>query len=199
MKKIGLTGNIGSGKSTAAKFFMMLGVPVYNSDLRAKWLMSNVSNLKSSIIDYFGPQSFNSNNRLNTSYISNIVFNDLDKLNYLNGLVHPVVAEDFDKWSELHNDSDYVIKEAAVLFKSDSYKILDKIICIVAPDDLRLNRVIKRDNKLESDVRARMDKQLDQSDLINRCDFVVNNDGSNLISTQLLKINENLLKDIHTS
>ncbi|MDA8956092.1 dephospho-CoA kinase [Flavobacteriales bacterium] len=195
MKKIGLTGNIGSGKTTASKFFMLLGIPVYNSDFRAKWLMSNDSALKQSIVDFYGVESY-SDNQLNTSFISNIVFNDVNKLNTLNGLVHPFVASDFDKWCDNQSDVPYVVKEAAVLFKSDSYKLLDKIIGVVAPDKLRLERVVKRDGRLESEVLARMNKQMDQSSLIDRCDFIVTNDETSLMTTQLLLINELLLKDI---
>lgn len=195
MKKIGLTGNIGSGKTTASKFFMLLGIPVYNSDFRAKWLMSNDAALKQSIVDFFGVESY-SDNQLNTSFISNIVFNDVNKLNALNGLVHPFVATDFVKWCDNQSDFPYVVKEAAVLFKSDSYKLLDKIIGVVAPDKLRLERVVKRDGRSESEVLARMNKQMDQSSLIDRCDFIVTNDETSLITTQLLLINELLLKEI---
>lgn len=195
MKKIGLTGNIGSGKTTASKFFMLLGIPVYNSDFRAKWLMSNDAALKQSIVDFFGVESY-SDNQLNTSFISNIVFNDVNKLNALNGLVHPFVATDFDKWCDNQSDFPYVVKEAAVLFKSDSYKLLDKIIGVVAPDKLRLERVVKRDGRSESEVLSRMNKQMDQSSLIDRCDFIVTNDETSLITTQLLLINELLLKEI---
>ena len=195
MKKIGLTGNIGSGKTTASKFFNLLGIPVYNSDFRAKWLMSNDADLKKSIVDYFGVESF-SNNQLNTSFISSIVFKDVEKLNVLNALVHPLVASDFEKWCYQHHDAAYVVKEAAVMFKSESYKSLDKIICVVACDELRLKRVVKRDGMSESEVLARMNNQMDQSSLIDRCDFVVTNDETNLMTTQLLLINEVLLKDI---
>lgn len=195
MKKIGLTGNIGSGKTTASNFFMMLGIPVYNSDSRAKWLMSNDVVLKKSIIDCFGVESY-FNNQLNTSFISNIVFNDVVKLNALNAIVHPVVAVDFDKWCDNQFDVPYIVKEAAVLFKSNSYKSLDKIIGITASDDLRLKRVVKRDGKSESEVLARMNNQMDQSSLMKLCDFVVINNEVSLMSTQLLLINEVLLKDI---
>tara|TARA_B100000767_G_scaffold101916_1_gene97837 strand:+ start:77 stop:664 length:588 start_codon:yes stop_codon:yes gene_type:complete len=195
MKKIGLTGNIGSGKTTASKFFILLGIPVYNSDFRAKWLMSNDGDLKKSIVDYFGVESY-SNNQLNTSFISSIVFNDIEKLNVLNSLVHPIVAVDFEKWCNQQHEVAYVVKEAAVLFKSESYKSLDMIICVVASDELRLKRVVKRDRMSESEVLARMNKQMDQSFLIDRCDFVVTNDETNLMTTQLLLINEVLLKDI---
>lgn len=195
MKKIGLTGNIGSGKTTVSKFFMLLGVPVYNSDIRAKWLMSNNSDLKQSIIDAFGQESF-LNERLNTSFISKIVFNDVDKLNVLNALVHPAVSIDFEKWCIDKYDLPYVIKEAAVLFKSDSYKLLDKIICVLANDKLRMQRVMSRDNMSEIDVLSRMDKQMDQSVLKDRCDFVVNNDETSLLTVQLLSIHDSLLNDI---
>lgn len=194
MKKIGLTGNIGSGKTTVSSFFKILDVPVYNSDQRAKWLMSNDFSLKSAISSYFGSEAYSANNQLNTVFISNIVFNDLQKLNYLNGLVHPLVASDFDKWCISHSKADYVIKEAAVLFKSNSYKSLDKVICVVASDNLRLNRVVERDNMSESEIRLRMDKQLSQSDLISRCDFVIDNEETILLSTQILKIHTILVK-----
>ena len=194
MKKIGLTGNIGSGKTTVSSFFKILDVPVYNSDQRAKWLMSNDFSLKSAISSYFGSEAYSVNNQLNTVFISNIVFNDLQKLNYLNGLVHPLVASDFDKWCISHSKADYVIKEAAVLFKSNSYKSLDKVICVVASDNLRLKRVVERDNMSESEIRLRMDKQLSQSDLISRCDFVIDNEETILLSTQILKIHNILVK-----
>jgi dephospho-CoA kinase len=195
MKKIGLTGNIGSGKTTVSKFFILLGIPVYNSDLRAKWLMSNNPDLKQSIVEAFGQESY-SNERLNTLFIAKIVFNDVTKLNVLNALVHPAVAIDFEKWCADKSDLPYVIKEAAVLFKSDSYKSLDKIMCVIAPDRLRMQRVILRDNMNEKEVLSRMEKQMNQSTLKERCDFVVNNDEISLLTTQLLSIHDSLLKEI---
>ena len=144
MIKVGLTGGIGSGKSTVSKILISKGFSVYNSDNRAKWLMNNNDNLKSNIISIFGDKAYLKES-LNRKYLSAKVFNDSLKLKALNNLVHPLVAIDFKNWLLHQKSKDFVFKEAAILIESGAYKEMDKIIVVSCPENIRLERVLKRD------------------------------------------------------
>src|SRR6478609_210326 len=144
MKKIGITGGIGVGKSTASAVFKLLGIPVYDADTRAKWLMSNDEILVQSVKNTFGEEAY-VNGILNNQYLASIVFSDPVKVETLNKLVHPRVGEDFKNWTAQQYNVPYVLKEAALLYEANSWKELDKIIVVTAPLELRINRVLKRD------------------------------------------------------
>ena len=192
MLKVGLTGNIGSGKSTLVKVFESLGVSVYKSDIRAKVLMNNSVKIKIELIHEFGSKSYQ-NNELNTSYISAIVFNDPNKLDLLNSIVHPYVLEDFNNWSEKQN-SPYVIKEAAIMFESGSASLLDKVICVTASKDLRLKRVVKRDNTREENIEKRMLMQWPEKKKVQASDFIIVNNDESLVLPQVLNVHNELMK-----
>jgi dephospho-CoA kinase len=195
MIKVGLTGNIGAGKTTVSRFFDVLGIPIFNSDYRAKQLLNNDKHLKTAVLNLFGNSAY-LDGKLNSSYLANLVFNDSKKLNQLNMLVHPVVNRDFSNWCACQKDIPYVIKEAAILFESKTHKDLDKIIAVVAPHDLRLERVVKRSGIKKSDILKRMNNQIEQSKIAELSDFVVVNDEIQLLIPQLLSIHQNILKDI---
>ena len=177
MIKVGLTGGIGSGKSTVSKILISKGFSVYNSDNRAKWLMNNNDNLKSNIISIFGNKAYLKGS-LNRKYLSAKVFNDSLKLKALNNLVHPLVAIDFKNWLLHQKSKDFVFKEAAILIESGAYKEMDKIIVVSCPENIRLERVLKRDGNSPQLVKKRMQNQISETEKINHADFVVKNNGS---------------------
>ena len=177
MIKVGLTGGIGSGKSTVSKILISKGFSVYNSDNRAKWLMNNNDNLKSSIISIFGNKAYLKGS-LNRKYLSAKVFNDSLKLKALNNLVHPLVAIDFKNWLIHQKSKDFVFKEAAILIESGAYKEMDKIIVVSCPENIRLERVLKRDGNSPELVKKRMQNQISETEKINHADFVIKNNGS---------------------
>ena len=177
MIKVGLTGGIGSGKSTVSKILISKGFSVYNSDNRAKWLMNNDDNLKSNIISIFGDKAYLKGS-LNRKYLSAKVFNDSLKLKALNNLVHPLVAIDFKNWLLHQKSKDFVFKEAAILIESGAYKEMDKIIVVSCPENIRLERVLKRDGNSPQLVKKRMQNQISETEKINHADFVVKNNGS---------------------
>ena len=177
MIKVGLTGGIGSGKSTVSKILISKGFSVYNSDNRAKWLMNNDDNLKSNIISIFGDKAYLKGS-LNRKYLSAKVFNDSLKLKALNNLVHPLVAIDFKNWLIHQKSKDFVFKEAAILIESGAYKEMDKIIVVSCPENIRLERVLKRDGNSPELVKKRMQNQISETKKINHADFVIKNNGS---------------------
>ena len=177
MIKVGLTGGIGSGKSTVSKILISKGFSVYNSDNRAKWLMNNDDNLKSNIISIFGHKAYIKGS-LNRKYLSAKVFNDSLKLKALNNLVHPLVAIDFKNWLIHQKSKDFVFKEAAILIESGAYKEMDKIIVVSCPENIRLERVLKRDGNSPELVKKRMQNQISETEKINHADFVIKNNGS---------------------
>ena len=177
MIKVGLTGGIGSGKSTVSKILISKGFSIYNSDNRAKWLMNNDDNLKSNIISIFGDKAYLKGS-LNRKYLSAKVFNDSLKLKALNNLVHPLVAIDFKNWLLHQKSKDFVLKEAAILKESGAYKEMDKIIVVSCPENIRLERVLKRDGNSPELVKKRMQNQISETEKINHANFVIKNNGS---------------------
>ncbi|MBC7382157.1 MAG: dephospho-CoA kinase [Bacteroidia bacterium] len=189
--KVGITGGIGSGKSTVAKIFEVLGIPVFYADDAAKELMNKDETLKQELIKEFGNELY-SNGALNRSYLSSLVFSDPKKLTLLNAIVHPVTIANAEKWMQ-QQTTHYAIKEAALIFESDAHKQLDKVIGVFAPTPLRLQRVRQRDNISEDAIVARMNKQMEEETKMKLCDYVITNNDLELIIPQVLKIHEALL------
>ena len=177
MFKVGLTGGIGSGKTAVSNIISDIGIPVYNSDNRAKWLMNNNKELQNNIIQLFGDKAY-LNKQLNSSYISTIVFDNPTKLNQLNSLVHPCVAIDFKEWIVENNTAEIVVKEAAILIESDAYKQMDSIVLVVADEKLRINRVSIRDGVQDTVIKKRIDAQMSDQTKMKYADHIINNDGS---------------------
>ncbi len=179
MLKIGVTGGIGSGKSTLCQMFSELGAPVYNSDAKAKYLMSNDPELQSAIIEAFGSESYVSG-ELNRGYLAATVFADANKLSTLNSLVHPRVIVDFEKWCKQQN-APYVVLECAVLFEAKLDQCVDHSVCVLSPKDMRIERVISRDGLSREQVEARMSNQMSDDQIHSLCDMsVVNFDMEDL-------------------
>ena len=192
MLKIGITGGIGSGKSTIAKIFEVIGIPVYNADDAAKRLMYENTNLKAQIIHHFGKDAY-TNSTLNKKYIASIVFNNPEKLALLNSLVHPVTIQDAAEWIKKQT-SPYIIKEAALFFESGAHAYVDKIIGVYAPTPIRINRVMKRDNITREEVLARMNKQIDEEMKMRLCDYVIKNNEQDLVLPQVMKLHTHFIE-----
>jgi len=187
MKKIGITGSIGSGKSTVVQLFAHLGAPVYDADSRAKWLMVSSPTLIAGIKQLFGEEAYHSNGELNRQHISARAFQDQTILAKLNALVHPPVYKDFDDWAA-KQQAPYVIKEAALMFESDSYKQLDEVIVVTAPEELRVQRAMQRDNVSREAVFSRMKSQLTQEEKLARGQYEIRNNEQELLIPQVLQL-----------
>ena len=196
--KVGITGGIGSGKTTVCKVFEALGIPVYYADWHARQLMVNAPRLVAGVKELFGPDAYLEDGALNRPFIAKKVFNNDKKLQQLNHLVHPAVAEDADRWHSAQENVPYTLKEAALLFESGNYKHLDKVITVFAPEDLRIQRVMDRDQVSSTEVRARMAKQMPEEEKLKRADFVVYNDGTHSLIRQVWVIHQALLAKSET-
>ena len=184
---IGLTGGIGSGKSTAANYFATFeNVSIYNADKEAKKLMTNSNELKEKIISLFGKNAY-VDNTLNRKFIANIVFNDIEKLEMLNNIVHPAVHKHLENFVLTHEANSYILYENAILFENNSQFICDKIITVTAPKELRIQRVIERDNTTKKAVEERMKNQWKQSKKVLQSHYIIHN-------TNLLKTQKNILR-----
>lgn len=192
MLKIGITGGIGSGKTTVAKVFEVLGIPVYYADEAAKEIMHKNEPLKQQLIFHFGKDTY-VDGKLNRKHLSSIVFADKEKLELLNSLVHPVTIADAEQWFK-QQQSPYVLKEAALLFESGAAEGLDYVIGVTAPSAIRIKRVMDRDAVTADEVKKRMLNQIDETIKIRLCDFIIYNDEQQMILPQVLKLHEELLK-----
>ncbi|WP_119079291.1 dephospho-CoA kinase [Chitinophaga alhagiae] len=189
---IGITGGIGSGKTTVAKLFTLLGIPVYSADDAAKEIMTKDALLVRQIKEHFGPASYCEDGSLNRQYIANIVFNDKDQLEKLNSLVHPATIRDSKTWAAQQN-APYVIKEAALMFETESFHHVDKVIMVYAPQALRIHRVMQRDGVERDAVLARMHKQLDEKIKLKLADYVIYNDEQQMVIPQVLALHKQFL------
>jgi len=190
MLKVGITGGMGSGKTTVAHIFETLGIPVYYADDAAKRIMNEDPSLRMEIIRIFGDESYNGEG-LNRSYIASKVFSNPEQLNMLNAIVHPATIRDGENWMK-RQKSPYALKEAALIFESGAAEGLDYVIGVSAPIPLRIERVIQRDGMERSEIKARMAKQLDPEIAMKLCDFVIQNNEQELLIPQVLKIHEEL-------
>jgi dephospho-CoA kinase len=177
MIKVGLTGGIGSGKTTVSNFFLDYGIPVYNSDSQGKTLMNTNLELKNEIVSLFGKSVYD-NGILNTNLLSSIVFKDSKKIEQLNNLVHPKVADNFNQWIGKNNNQPILVKEAAILIESRAYLNMDKIILVVSEKSTRINRVSKRDNSDLESIEKRIKLQLTDNEKIKYADYIIENNSS---------------------
>lgn len=189
--RIGLTGGIGSGKTTVAQIFETLGIPVYYADAAAKRIMNDNENLRKKLINHFGASIYN-NKELNREQLSRMVFGNDEKLNLLNSLVHPLTIADADEWMQQQTTT-YIIKEAALIFETDVWKYLDKVIGVSAPYELRMQRTMLRDNRSAEQVKARMSKQMEEEEKMSRCDYIIYNNEEELLIPQVMALHEMLM------
>jgi dephospho-CoA kinase len=191
MLRIGLTGGIGSGKSTVAGIFQSLGIPIYSSDVEAKRLMREDAAVRQAIETAFGKDVY-VNDQPDTKRLASIVFQDPSSLEKLNQIIHPATIADAKKWMSLQT-APYVVKESALIFESGAGEGLDLIICVYAPKSLRIQRVMQRERVDRETVLARMNKQIDEELKRRLCDRVIMNDEQQPLLQQVLKLHEELL------
>jgi dephospho-CoA kinase len=185
---VGVTGGIGSGKSTVCKIFESLGVKTYYADDRAKQLMAEDHELIEGITSLFGENAYNKNG-INREEIARRAFQDKGLLEQLNQLVHPAVKKDFLQWIQDNNSSRILLKEAALLVETGSYKDLDKLIVVTASDEVRIERTLKRDtHRTKEDIQKIISKQLPESEKIEKADFIIDNGGEESLIKQVMKI-----------
>lgn len=188
---VGLTGGIGSGKSTVAKVFETLDVPIFNSDVIAKSIVNNDAEVIRKIVAEFGEVYLDG--ELDKVQMATIVFNDKRALKTLNKIIHPKVALHFENWVEQNDSAEILIKEAAILIESGAYKQMDKIVLVTAPESLRLERVVSRDNSTEQKVKDRISAQLSDEKRAVFADYTIDNGGDELIIPQVLEVYKMLL------
>ncbi len=196
--RVGITGGIGSGKTTVCGIFESIGVPVYDADSWAKWLIRHDQSVRQSIIDIFGEDAYLPGGEYNRPLVASIVFKDKDKLNALNAAVHPAVERHSLAWHRQQAESGhpYTLREAALLIESGGYRFLDALIVVAAPEALRIRRVMDRDGVTEAAVQARIKNQLPESEKIRLADFVINNDGQHSLVRQVWAVHHALLERI---
>ena len=194
MLRIGLTGGIGSGKTTVAHIFEVLGIAVYFADDAAKKLMNEDENLHQEIIKHFGTESY-VDGKLNRPFLSEAVFSDHKKTLLINSIIHPVTIADAEKWFQ-QQKGPYAIKEAALIFEAHAEKNLDLVIGVSSPLELRLQRVMQRDGITKEAIEKRMQHQMDENQKMDRCDFIINNNEVELLIPQVISIHEKLLQNI---
>ncbi|MDG1099560.1 MAG: dephospho-CoA kinase [Bacteroidia bacterium] len=193
MLRLGVTGGIGVGKSTVCQIFSCLGVPIYDADQRAKALYSENLKLQKELIQKYGTAIYK-NGAINTELLGKIIFTDKQELQWLNALVHPLIFEDYEHWCQQNEDAIYTIKEAAIMFESDSDKNVDAVIGVFSPEALRMERVMARDGSVEEEIRSRMSKQMPQEDLLGRCQFYIHNDSENSLISQVIGLHKTFIE-----
>ncbi|UKT64796.1 dephospho-CoA kinase [Pedobacter mucosus] len=194
MYKVGITGGIGSGKTTVCKVFEVLGIPVFYADTEAKNIMVSDVLLVEGIKSTFGKESYFNDGKLNNKHIASIVFDNASELEKLNALVHPAVFRAFDIWEkQVATNVPYILKEAALLFESDSYKMCDTSILVTAPVEIKIKRVIDRDKVSEEQVKARMSKQLSDEEKIKKAKYFIKNDEEHSIIEQVYALHKHFL------
>ena len=192
MKIIGLTGGIGSGKSSVLEIFKKIGISTYNADESAKKLISSDKKIIYSIKQLFGEDIYDKN-ELNSKLVSKIVFNDKEKLKSLNSIIHPAVAIDFDNFCFKHRDETYIVKEAAIIFETKTENLFNKIIYVKAPKEIRVDRVMQRDNLSRDDVLNRIQNQINETSIIDKCDFIIDNINFRELEEKVIEIHNTLI------
>jgi dephospho-CoA kinase len=193
--KVGITGGIGVGKSTICSIFEQFEIPVYYADIRAKMLMHEDPELKKRIRQAFGWDTYDKKDNLNRPYLAKVVFNDPNQLNILNSIVHPAIFEDYNNWviDQEKLKIAYSIKEAALMFETDSHKQMDKIIVVTSPINTRIDRIVKRDHMKREEVLKRIENQLSDKERLERADYVIKNSGKDSVILQCLNLHKQLI------
>ena len=192
MKIIGLTGGIGSGKSSVLEIFKKIGISTYNADESAKKIINSDKKIIYSLKQLFGEDIYDEN-ELNSKLVSKIVFNDKEKLKSLNSIIHPAVAIDFDNFCFKHRNETYIVKEAAIIFETKTENLFNKIIYVKAPKEIRIDRVMQRDNLSRDDVLNRIQNQINENSIIDKCDFIIDNINFSELEEKVLEIHNTLI------
>jgi dephospho-CoA kinase len=192
MIRLGITGGIGSGKSTVCDIFAHMGIPVYHADERAKWLVNNEPALQQQIISSFGEKSFEGDS-YNRAYIASLVFNDKEKLRKLNAIIHPAVLKDWKDFYEQYQSSPYVMKEAAIMLETGGRDTVDKIVLVYSPLELRIKRLVERDGLDRPAIEARINSQMSEEEKKKLADFIIYNDEEHSLIEQVHTIHQLML------
>jgi dephospho-CoA kinase len=192
MLKVGITGGIGSGKTTVCKIFELLGIPVFYADQAAKELMQHDEGLKLKLRKKFGTDTYHPDGSINRTYLANIVFKDEAQLEALNAIVHPAVFSAFDQWLSKQS-AKYVVKEAALLFESGSHQLCDFNVLVQAPEEIRIERVMKRDQITKEQVMGRIAQQMSDEEKSKLADHLLMNDEKELLIPQIMNLHQKLL------
>ncbi len=192
MWKVGITGGIGSGKSTVCRVFKWLGIPVYDADERAKWLMVHDHDLRNGIRGLLGDEAYLDNGELNRTYIAGVIFQKSDLLSKINALVHPAVHKDGELWHQAQQ-APYTLREAALLYESGGYRHMDRMIVVTAPLELRIQRVMERDSVERAAVEARIARQWPEEKKTALADYLIHNDGNTALLPQILAVHHQLM------
>jgi len=195
--QIGITGGIGSGKSIVCKVFSCLGIPVYDADTRAKWLTNHMPEIREKVITLLGKNAYDSNGEYDRAYVSSLVFQDENLLKQLNSIIHPVVMKDTLDWVAKQN-SGYVIKEAAIMKKAGDGNDLDYVIVVEAPVALRIERILQRDNRSETEIEAIIKRQISDEERNGIADFVIINDEESALIPKVLELHNLFLKKLES-
>lgn len=190
MLRVGITGGIGSGKSTICKLFALLGAPVFDADATAKLVMVTDEQLIKELKKAFGIEVYFEDGTLNRGYLAAAVFNDAEQLALLNSIVHPATFRAYDAWADTHKNNAYIVKEAALLFETEAHKRNDINIMITAPEHLRIQRAMLRDGTTEEQIRDRMQHQLPEQVKVQRADYVIYNTEEELVIPQVLALHQ---------
>jgi dephospho-CoA kinase len=193
MLKVGITGGIGSGKTTVCQIFSQLGIPIFNADQAVKDLYANHSGLKIQLQSAFGSEVYTPNNQINIPFLKGL-FKSPEKTEKLNKIVHPLVFQAFYDWANQQN-APYVVKEAAILFESGADKTVDSTIGVIAPEEIRIQRVKQRDNRSLEEIQSIISKQLSNDELREKCDYIIENDGSQSLIEQVRELHAQLLHE----
>ena len=195
MKKIGITGGIGSGKTTVCEIFKLLGVPVFHADDEAKNLQNNDLHIRELLIKLFGKHIYFPDGLLDRKKLAGLIFNDSDALAKVNSIIHPAVRKSFLKWTDNHQDADYILYEAAILLESGYASDFDRTILVLADERVRIERVIKRDHVSEELVKQRISNQMPEAQKIKMVDFIIENSNEKLLFPQIIQLDKLIRKD----
>ncbi len=193
MLKVGITGGIGSGKTTVCQIFSQLGIPIFNADQAVKDLYANHSGLKIQLQSAFGSEVYTPTNQINIPFLKGLLLSP-EKTEKLNKIVHPLVFQAFYDWADQQN-APYVVKEAAILFESGANKTVDSTIGVIAPEEIRIQRVKQRDNRSLEEIQSIISKQLSNDELREKCDYIIENDGSQSLIEQVRELHAQLLHE----
>lgn len=192
MIKVGITGGIGSGKSVVCRIFSVLGAPVYYADDEAKILTGTDPEIRQQLISLAGKEVF-TDQGLNNRYLSDLIFNDKELLARVNSIIHPRVEAHFIRWAFLHSSSPYTIMESAILFSGNLHKNFDKIVLVTAPEDLRIRRVLRRNNMTVDKIRSIINSQQPEKEIAEKSDYIIINNEKELIIPQILKLHKDFI------
>lgn len=188
--QIGVTGGIGSGKSVVCQLFSCLDIPIYNADGRAKWLTNHDPQVRNAVISLLGPQAYNTQGFYDTVFVASLVFKDEALLKQLNAIIHPAVLRDTDDWVKQNSGSPYVVKEAAIMNAAGHGNALDYVVVVEAPEELRVKRILERDNRSEEEIRAIIKRQISDESRREIGDFIITNDGNSELIPRVLELHQ---------